>query len=1064
MKRKKRIELAPGGQVTTYIGDSGADIRRRKRAHENTKVANTLTSATSMAQTGSAFGGGLGAGVGAIAGGPAGALVGSAIGTGVGAFGGLLAGVGMGISANKRAQNALDAAEKQRLAVNLNEGKRAFARMEDTENTVINAQRGTMTYNVRNGGEIPSMKLGHKYYEKRNMGGGVSDLSDALRLKQPRVASNATDVSGTVGGNDKTGKADSQKGKLPAGSFVFPVEYKQQALQFRKEFFPETLGKQAKLSARSGTDVAVSTEEEIFDPNQVSILEEAGYDLDNYTVQPKPGEDYNVLKCGGRVKLEAGGDVPGDILGEELESESGYTIEEIYQAISIAAEKEGLDPEILMTMAGIESNYDPNAVNKSGAKGLFQFMPKTAKEYGIEGKEFDLQANANAAAKLFKNNAIALKNYGVEPTPENLYLAHQQGAKGLADLYKAAETGAPLTERQKEAIRQNVPVDSNISSAQDFINHYKNVFATKSGSASLEEDSRIVNERGTQMEFEQNQKLPGKKKIDANALTGDLTVDPVNNTVASNDYSKLLKEPNKNYEGPKITEMFYLNGEMIPVKDVRVTSNISMSKSEVGKDYDTYYGDGTLDAIGRGILSVLPNDATQNLPNYVYIKNEDGTVRQLTDEEQDILKAQMPENLGQLEDTDEDGASYAKRSFNKKAVSSFERNKAAEIKFDNAAVGKLMIDISRSNKDLPVGTPELIANQNYAIDMYNKTGNEKWLQEANKSKDKLYGVVKESKKERQGIFDKSESIEQRKFLKEESKPAQQQEILSPEKPIEEIIAESYQGQDLADKINEKTAGDYVWDEGQGRLVSYEERVAAIENDPNYNVENNDETTTEVVEPLDASNPANVPVTDENASNFNGFSAASALLGGLQSATGLIGLFGQGERPDINPDPIIQGRYSDALYDERFGLSPQEKKLLSDSLATQRAGTLNNIKEFTNNPNMALAMVNQTNIETQRRELEMAAMNEDIKRTKRARTDTLAQMASQDKRYAEQNTLQQYDLARDSYVGALNAGVDTIMGSMRYKDYTSRLDDEDYTNPSNGIFGGIFKKKNKNGSV
>lgn len=57
----------------------------------------------------------------------------------------------------------------------------------------------------------------------------------------------------------------------------------------------------------------------------------------------------------------------------------------------------GLPAGLLTALAQQESGGNPNAVSKAGAAGLFQFMPATAKEYGINA--FDPAQSAEAAAK-----------------------------------------------------------------------------------------------------------------------------------------------------------------------------------------------------------------------------------------------------------------------------------------------------------------------------------------------------------------------------------------------------------------------------------------------------------------------------------------------------------------------------------------------------------------------------------------------------------------------------------------------------------------------------------------
>lgn len=63
-------------------------------------------------------------------------------------------------------------------------------------------------------------------------------------------------------------------------------------------------------------------------------------------------------------------------------------------------QQHGLPPGLLRAVATTESGGDNGAVSHAGAKGMFQFMPKTAAEYGLIGEDvYDPDKSAAAAAK-----------------------------------------------------------------------------------------------------------------------------------------------------------------------------------------------------------------------------------------------------------------------------------------------------------------------------------------------------------------------------------------------------------------------------------------------------------------------------------------------------------------------------------------------------------------------------------------------------------------------------------------------------------------------------------------
>jgi hypothetical protein len=82
---------------------------------------------------------------------------------------------------------------------------------------------------------------------------------------------------------------------------------------------------------------------------------------------------------------------------------------EIESVIRTAAAAWGADADQLLRVAWCESRYNPSASNaRSGASGLFQFMPATwaanSVRAGFAGASvFDAVASANTAAYMFRN-------------------------------------------------------------------------------------------------------------------------------------------------------------------------------------------------------------------------------------------------------------------------------------------------------------------------------------------------------------------------------------------------------------------------------------------------------------------------------------------------------------------------------------------------------------------------------------------------------------------------------------------------------------------------------------
>lgn len=107
----------------------------------------------------------------------------------------------------------------------------------------------------------------------------------------------------------------------------------------------------------------------------------------------------------------------------------------IRDTIVQAAQRHGQDPGTLLKIAELESSFNPSAKNKrSSAGGLFQFVDGTAADYRLRDR-YDPGQASDAAARLLKDNRAHLRKVlGREPTTGELYLAHQQGARGASKL------------------------------------------------------------------------------------------------------------------------------------------------------------------------------------------------------------------------------------------------------------------------------------------------------------------------------------------------------------------------------------------------------------------------------------------------------------------------------------------------------------------------------------------------------------------------------------------------------------------------------------------------------
>jgi hypothetical protein len=114
--------------------------------------------------------------------------------------------------------------------------------------------------------------------------------------------------------------------------------------------------------------------------------------------------------------------------------------ESVTSLIRAEAQKQGVDPELAVKIATVESGLNPQAQNpKSSAAGLFQLIDKTRKELGGDPKKkMDPLENVRLGVKLIKQNQGQLMtSLGRAPTSHELYMAHMFGPTGAVKLIQS---------------------------------------------------------------------------------------------------------------------------------------------------------------------------------------------------------------------------------------------------------------------------------------------------------------------------------------------------------------------------------------------------------------------------------------------------------------------------------------------------------------------------------------------------------------------------------------------------------------------------------------------------
>lgn len=145
--------------------------------------------------------------------------------------------------------------------------------------------------------------------------------------------------------------------------------------------------------------------------------------------------------------------------------------QDLIDKIREQAQARGLDPEVAVRIAQVESSLDPSAKAKtSSAQGLFQVVDKTWKDFGGKpGLKNNPDENIRVGLNILESNTKSLKNaLGRDPSPTELYAAHFLGAQG-AKTVLTANPDTPVSELlSQRAIKAN-PTMLKGKSAQELI-------------------------------------------------------------------------------------------------------------------------------------------------------------------------------------------------------------------------------------------------------------------------------------------------------------------------------------------------------------------------------------------------------------------------------------------------------------------------------------------------------------------------------------------------------------------------------------------------------------------
>ena len=192
----------------------------------------------------------------------------------------------------------------------------------------------------------------------------------------------------------------------------------------------------------------------------------------NVTSYELLGDKYRLQMNGGIAEIPAADvlSIEPEEIFEPMPEPLGPTTP-FHDIIRAAADRYGVDADLIHCVIAIESNFNPKAISPKNARGLMQLMPQTAAQFGVRDI-FDPRENVEAGTRYLKdmlaryNNDLTLALAAYNAGPERVeqygkrvppYSETVNYVRRISRSYAKFKSGAAPDKAQTSAKAEGLP-------------------------------------------------------------------------------------------------------------------------------------------------------------------------------------------------------------------------------------------------------------------------------------------------------------------------------------------------------------------------------------------------------------------------------------------------------------------------------------------------------------------------------------------------------------------------------------------------------------------------------